>query len=121
MPPGREPPQANEPSFIRPEQRDPPVRPTTQGKSTLAGTFPGQSDHTIRGVPIHPALARSDNLLPPHYLRYNPQAISSAIRISLSLASGVRNALCADSVTLGSVVSLCPAGSGSVLNTSSAA
>ncbi len=37
---------------------------------------------------------------------HNPHAISSAMRISLSLASGVRNALCADNVTFGSVVSL---------------
>jgi hypothetical protein len=35
----------------------------------------------------------------------NRQAMSNAMRISLSLASGVRNALCADSVTFGSVVS----------------
>ena len=43
------------------------------------------------------------------------------MRSNFSLASGVRKALWADSVTLGSLVSSCPAGSGSVVNTSSAA
>jgi hypothetical protein len=38
--------------------------------------------------------------------RHNLHAISSAMRMSLSLASGVRNALCADNVTFGSVVNL---------------
>src|SRR6202000_508911 len=55
------------------------------------------------------------------YPAANPLAISSALRIRFSEASGVRNALCADSVTFGSVVSSCPAGSGSWVNTSNAA
>src|SRR6185369_2792379 len=46
---------------------------------------------------------------------------STAASISRTFASGVRNAECADSVTLASVVSTWPAGNGSTAKTSSAA